>query len=96
MPELVKRLDLKSAMDHIMTAEFLTNDELKEYEEKEIMMQQKQLNRWFLRNIVLKGNNEVRHNYMVNYLISNLRSSVVISEANDGYILYTRGSTGPS
>ena len=59
MSELVRRLDLESVMDHIMPTDLLTKDELKEYEEKKETMVQKELNRWFLRNIVLKGSNEV-------------------------------------
>ena len=60
MPELVRRLDLESAMDHIMSTELLRNDELEEYEEKKkTMVEAKQLNRWFLRNVVLKGSNQV-------------------------------------
>lgn len=59
MPELVRRLDLEAIMDHMMTTEYLTNNELKEYEEKKGTMVQKQLNRWFLRSVVLKGSNEV-------------------------------------
>ena len=60
MPELVRRLDLESAMDHIMSTELLTNDELKEYEEKKkTIPEKKQLNGWFLRNVVLKGSNKV-------------------------------------
>ena len=59
MPELVRRLDLESVMDHIIPTDLLTKDELKEYEEKKKTMVQKQLKRWFLRNIVLKGSNKV-------------------------------------
>ena len=59
MPELVRRLDLESVMDHMMSTDLLTKDELDEYEEKKKTMAQKQLNRWFLRHIVLKGNNKV-------------------------------------
>ena len=59
MPELVKRLDLESVMDHMIPTDLLTKDELKGYEEKKKMIVPRQLNRWFLRNIVLKGSNEV-------------------------------------
>ena len=34
MPDLVRRLDLESVMDHIIPTDLLTKDELKEYEEK--------------------------------------------------------------
>ena len=60
MPELVRRLNLECAMDHIMSTELLTNDDIKEYEEKKkLMVEGKQLNGWFLRNVVLKGSNQV-------------------------------------
>ena len=60
MPELVRRLNLECAMDHIMSTELLTNDDLKEYEgKKKTMVERKQLNGWFLRNFVLKGSNQV-------------------------------------
>lgn len=60
MPEFVRRLDLESAMDHIMSTELLTNEELEEYEEKKkTMIERKKLNEWFLRNVVLKGSNKV-------------------------------------
>ena len=72
MPELVRRLDLESVMDHMMSTDLLTDDQLEEYEEKKkVMVPNKranevprQLNRWFLRNVVLKGEDEV---HMLNY-----------------------------
>ena len=61
MPDLVIKLDLEPALDHVIAANVLSEDIIDEYEQKkdDINSQQRQLNRWFLRRIVLKGSNQV-------------------------------------
>ena len=61
MPDLVMKLDLEPVLDHVIAANVLSEDIIDEYEQKkdDINSQQRQLNRWFLRRIVLKGSNQV-------------------------------------
>ena len=61
MPDLVKKLDLEPVLDHVIAADVLSEDNIDEYEQKkdEMNNQQQQLNRWFLRRIVLKGSSQV-------------------------------------
>ena len=61
MPDLVKKLDLEPVLDHVIAADVLSGDIIDEYEQKrdDINIHQQQLNRWFLRRIVLKGSNQV-------------------------------------
>ena len=61
MPDLVIKLDLEPVLDHVIAANVLSEDSIDEYEQKkdDINSQQRQLNRWFLRRIVLKGSNQV-------------------------------------
>ena len=61
MPDLVIKLDLEPVLDHMISANVLSEDSIDEYEQKKdnINSQQRQLNRWFLRRIVLKGSNQV-------------------------------------
>ena len=61
MPELVKKLDLEPVLDHLIATDVLSVDSVNEYEQKKdgINNQQQQLNRWFLRRIVLKGSKQV-------------------------------------
>ena len=61
MPDLVIKLDLEPVLDHMISANVLSEDSIDEYEQKKdnINSQQRQLNRWFLRRIVLKESNQV-------------------------------------
>ena len=61
MPDLVKKLDLEPVLDHLISANVLSEDSIDEYEQKkdDINSQQRHLNRWFLRRIVLKESNQV-------------------------------------
>ena len=61
MPDLVKKLDLEPVLDHVIAGDALSDDDIDEYEKKkdEMNNQQQQVNRWFLRRIVLKGSKEV-------------------------------------
>ena len=61
MPDLIKKLDLEPVLDHVIAADVLSEDMIDEYKQKkdDINIQQQQLNRWFLRKIVLKGTNKV-------------------------------------
>ena len=61
MLDLVKKLDLEPVLDHVIAADVLSEDMIDEYKQKndDINIQQQQLNRWFLRKIVLKGTNKV-------------------------------------
>ena len=61
MPDLVIKLDLEPVLDHVIATNVLSQDIIDEYEQKkdDINSQQRQLNRWFLRRIVLKGSNQV-------------------------------------
>lgn len=60
MPDLVKKLDLEPVLDHVIAADVLSDDNIDEYErKKDEMNKHQEVNRWFLRRIVLKGSNQV-------------------------------------
>ena len=59
MPDLVKRLDLDPALDHVIAGDAISEDTIDEYEKKKDSCQGKDLNRWFLRRFVLKGSSKV-------------------------------------
>ena len=61
MPDLVRKLDLEPVMDYVIAGDLLSEDKIDEYEQKKEEMngQRQQVNRWFLRRIVLKENIQV-------------------------------------
>ena len=59
MPDLVMKLDLEPVLDHLIAADVLSEDSVGEYEQKKDEMNNQQLNRWFLRRIILKESSQV-------------------------------------
>ena len=60
-PQLVELLHTDPVIDHLYAEEAITEDQLDKYEDKkETLTNQQDLNRWFLRNVVIiKGNGKV-------------------------------------
>ena len=61
-PELVKKLDLNPMLDYFITSGVLPDNAVVEFESNSTKLTQRNLNRWFLRNVLSKGNLQV---YMV-------------------------------
>ena len=59
MPDLVMKLDLEPVLDHLIAADVLSEDSVAEYEQKKDKMNNQQLNKWFLRRIILKESSQV-------------------------------------
>ena len=59
MPDLIMKLDLEPVLDHLIAADVLSEDSVGEYEQKKDEMNNQQLNRWFLRRIILKESSQV-------------------------------------
>ena len=58
-PELVKVLDLNPMLDHLTGSGVLPDNIVEEFEQNSVTMSQRNLNRWFLRNVLSKGNLQV-------------------------------------
>ena len=59
MPDLVMKLNLEPVLDHLIAADVLSEDSVGEYEQKKDEMNNQQLNRWFLRRIIVKESSQV-------------------------------------
>ena len=58
-PELVKVLDLNPMLDHLTASGVLPDNIVEEFEQNSATMSPRNLNRWFLRNVLSKGNLQV-------------------------------------
>ena len=58
-PELVKKLDLNPMLDHLIASAVLADNIVTEFEENSAKMAPKNLNRWFLRNVLRGGDLQV-------------------------------------
>ena len=58
-PDLVKKLDLNPMLDHFIASGVLPESAVEEFESNSTKLTQRNLNRWFLRNVLSKGNLQV-------------------------------------
>ena len=58
-PDLVKKLDLNPMLDHFITSGVLPDNTVEVFENNSAKLTQRNLNRWFLRNVLSKGNLQV-------------------------------------
>ena len=58
-PELVKKLDLNPMLDHFTASAVLADNIVTEFEDNSAKMTPKNLNRWFLRNVLRGGDLQV-------------------------------------
>ena len=58
-PELVKKLNLNPMLDHFIASRVLPQNAVEEFESNSTKLTQRNLNRWFLRNILSKGDHQV-------------------------------------
>jgi len=59
-PQLAQFLNLDPVIDHLYADEAIGEGQIEKYEdEKRNLSNQQALNRWFLRNVVIKGNGKV-------------------------------------
>jgi len=62
-PHLVKALDLNPMMDQFIASGVLPDSTVEEFENNSTSMTPRNLNRWFLRNVLPKGNLQVGASY---------------------------------
>ena len=62
-PDLVKKLDLNPMLDHFIASGVLSDNTVEEFENNSAKLTQRNLNRWFLRNVLSKGNLQVASCY---------------------------------
>ena len=58
-PELVKKLDLNSMLDRFIASAVLADNIVTEFKDNSAKMTPKNLNRWFLRNVLCRGDLQV-------------------------------------
>ena len=63
-PQLVKKLDLNPMLDHFIASRVLLDNTVEEFENNSTTLTQRNLNRWFLRNVLSKGNLQVLYAWL--------------------------------